>query len=362
MSSYPSLPTIKRLFAVSGNECAFPNCTNSLVDSASGKVTGRMCHIKGKRPGTARYDASQSDEERNAFENLLLMCPIHHDVVDSDLESYTVGRLQRIRAEHEALNVAGSEVSDDAALQLLASIDADVAIVLNAGAHGEVHLTRDILHDSTKVVVGSLTPLDTQEASRQLTSMKLIGDIRSELYEDNRRLPYVLALCLDLCDRTGLPDDYAKWVSRELKGYDDYDRFRDEFKNGDEFAGWMDKWASHRWVRTHIKAQMRSTQTMRIEIHELPFQSILVALPVAQIARDLEGARRSGVGEFSVPLLDLDQAHFAKFQSFVDEVFPGNEVPPDLRVYWKVSEVDRVLDGVRNIVLSLLKDARSILE
>ena len=111
--SYPSVATIKRLFAVSGNVCAFPGCRNPLVDSASGKVTGRICHIKASKPGAARYDASQSDNARNAFENLLLMCPIHHDVIDSDLESYTVERLQAIKTAVESVegsvnNVAGA--------------------------------------------------------------------------------------------------------------------------------------------------------------------------------------------------------------------------------------------------------------
>jgi hypothetical protein len=290
------------------------------------------------------------------------MCSIHHDVIDSDLESYSVERLQGIKAEHEAPNIAGPEVSDNIALQLLASIEPDVAIVLTAEADGEVHWTGDILHDSTKVVVGSLMPLDTQQATRQFTLRKLIGDIQSELYGDNRRLPYVLALCLDICERTGLSDEYAKWVNRELKGYEDYSPLSDEFKNEQEFEDWMHKWASHRRVRTHIKAQRRSTQTMRLETHEIAFDPILVAMSVAQIARDLEAARDSGTREFSVPLVHLGQAHFAKLQSFVAEMFPGNVVPSDVRVYYKVSELDRVLDGVRNIVLSLLKDARSRFE
>jgi hypothetical protein len=360
--SYPSVATIKRLFAVSGNECAFPGCANPLVDAESGKVTGRICHITGKKPGTARYDASQSDTERDAFENLLLMCPIHHDVIDTDVQSYTVERLQRIKAEHEALSGAGPEVSDDIAVKLLASIDGDVAIVLNAEADAEVRWTGDILHGGTKIVVGSLTQVKSEESTWQFTVRELIRDIQLELYGDNRRLPYVLALCLELCEKTGVSDEYTRWLNRELRGYDDYARFQDEFRSGEDFEAWMDKWASHRWVTTHIKAQWRSAETMRLRIDELPFDSILLGMPVAQIVRDLEEARRGGLAELSVPLLNLGQAHYARLQSSLDEKFPGNVVPPDVRVYWKVSEVDRVLDGVRNIVLSLLKDARSLLE
>lgn len=115
----PTPATLKRLFAVSGNKCAFPDCTNLLVDPASGKVTARICHIKARRPSGPRYDPDQTHDERRAFENLILMCPIHHDIIDSDLELYTVERLQDIKARHEAENAGGPEPSDDIVNQLL---------------------------------------------------------------------------------------------------------------------------------------------------------------------------------------------------------------------------------------------------
>ena len=89
----PSVATVKRLFAVSGNRCAFPECALPLVDEASGKVTGRICHIKADSPGGPRYDPEQHNKERHGFANLVLMCPLHHDVIDSDAEAYTMERL-----------------------------------------------------------------------------------------------------------------------------------------------------------------------------------------------------------------------------------------------------------------------------
>jgi hypothetical protein len=93
--------TTKRLFAVSGNVCAFPKCSIPLVDGESGKVTGRICHIRARNPAGPRYDSGQSDEDRNAFENLILLCPIHHDVIDADDVAYTVERLQAMKQAHE---------------------------------------------------------------------------------------------------------------------------------------------------------------------------------------------------------------------------------------------------------------------
>ncbi|HEY0428425.1 MAG TPA: hypothetical protein VGC76_11645 [Pyrinomonadaceae bacterium] len=99
--SYPSTATIKKLSILSGNTCAFPNCPTPLVDEESGIITAQMCHIKAKNAGGARYDASQSNQERDAFENLILMCPIHHTVIDADVESYTVERLHQLKKNHE---------------------------------------------------------------------------------------------------------------------------------------------------------------------------------------------------------------------------------------------------------------------
>lgn len=127
-SSGPSVATIKRLFAVSGNECAFSKCTVPLVDQASGKVTGRICHIKGRKPGSPRYDPKQADAERHAFDNLLLMCPIHHDVIDADEGSFTVDRLQAIKSSHEASHPARPEPADDVARQFLTSIEGNVLV------------------------------------------------------------------------------------------------------------------------------------------------------------------------------------------------------------------------------------------
>ena len=109
--------TIKRLFAVSGGMCAFPKCTQPLVHLD--KVTGRICHIKAAKRGGPRYDVTQSEEERHGFANLLLMCPIHHDVIDADTVTYTVERLAAIKADHESRHLNGGEPTEEIAKQLI---------------------------------------------------------------------------------------------------------------------------------------------------------------------------------------------------------------------------------------------------
>ena len=121
--SRPTIATVKRLFAVSGNQCAFPDCTMPLVHSTSGTVTGEICHIKARSPDGPRYDPNQDDKQRHAFDNLLLMCPAHHKVIDHDPETYTVAKLLQIKAYHEARHAGGPEPANDIAHQFLVQVD-----------------------------------------------------------------------------------------------------------------------------------------------------------------------------------------------------------------------------------------------
>ena len=118
--SSPSVHTVKRLFAVSGNRCAFPRCTQPLVHT--GKVTGRICHIKAASPEGPRYDPDQTEVERHGFDNLILMCPIHHDVVDADVVAYTVDRVTAMKAQHEAAAPSPAALADESAAQMIVNL------------------------------------------------------------------------------------------------------------------------------------------------------------------------------------------------------------------------------------------------
>ncbi len=124
----PSIATVKRLFAVSGNRCAFPECDVALVDPGSGKLTGRICHIQGRKG--PRYNPEQSPEERHGYDNLLLLCPAHHDVVDADVHMYTAERLLEVKRAHESGAAKRLDLPDDVA----ATVVADFANAIEAGS------------------------------------------------------------------------------------------------------------------------------------------------------------------------------------------------------------------------------------
>ncbi|HEX5280852.1 MAG TPA: hypothetical protein VFW28_12305 [Micropepsaceae bacterium] len=86
-------------------------------------VIGEICHVAAGSPNGPRYDANQTPAQRHSYDNLILLCPTHHAVVDDDWETYSVQRLLKMKAEHEA--AAGTMAEADAATgaQLLLSVN-----------------------------------------------------------------------------------------------------------------------------------------------------------------------------------------------------------------------------------------------
>ena len=113
----PSAKTVKRLFALSGNRCAFPKCTTPLV--LDGANVGEVCHIKAARPDGPRFDQKQPDVDRHGFDNLILLCGVHHSVVDDDETVYTVDRLTAMKRSHETEATPLSDAAAAAGAALL---------------------------------------------------------------------------------------------------------------------------------------------------------------------------------------------------------------------------------------------------
>ena len=114
--------TIKRLYALSGGQCAFPGCDKSLVNLGNA-ADSHICHIAAASPGGQRYRSDMSDEQRADYTNLILLCPGHHKVTD-DEKLYTIEKLKVMKAEHEAM--IQRRVSASKPLQKRPSLLADV--------------------------------------------------------------------------------------------------------------------------------------------------------------------------------------------------------------------------------------------
>jgi hypothetical protein len=119
--SRPRERTVRGLFARSRNRCAFPRCQVQAFDTEKNSLLVEICHIEGNRPNSPRYRAEQSPEDRQGLENLVLLCGVHHKVIDDDDISYTVERLKAMKATHESI-AEDTPVPPEAVSQLIARL------------------------------------------------------------------------------------------------------------------------------------------------------------------------------------------------------------------------------------------------
>jgi hypothetical protein len=101
----PHLHTLRRLFLLSRNLCAFDECTNLIIDEY-GNLLAEVCHIEAANETGERFNPNQSNEERRQFENLILLCR-HHHAVTNDVSRFSVQAMKEMKAAHEAKALPG---------------------------------------------------------------------------------------------------------------------------------------------------------------------------------------------------------------------------------------------------------------
>ena len=100
-----SIKDRKKLWSAVSGICSYhhngENCEKKLF-AANGMVDtnlGEECHIVGERPGAARY--LENFAEKETSDNAIVLCKIHHKIVDDNPDEYTVDVLKRMKEEHE---------------------------------------------------------------------------------------------------------------------------------------------------------------------------------------------------------------------------------------------------------------------
>jgi hypothetical protein len=97
--------THKVLWARSGNRCAFPDCRQPLVEHVDGaggpSILGVEAHIIAQGDGGPRGTAGVELEDRDALANLILLCAVHHKLVDDHPDADSVEILREMKRGHE---------------------------------------------------------------------------------------------------------------------------------------------------------------------------------------------------------------------------------------------------------------------
>lgn len=84
--------------------CYHPDCPIPVISTEAGHaiVGVEIAHIRGAKPGAARFDPNMTDPERAAIENLILLCKTHHKLVDTiDPQDYSAALLTEWKHDNE---------------------------------------------------------------------------------------------------------------------------------------------------------------------------------------------------------------------------------------------------------------------
>ena len=110
--------TRKILWARSGNRCAI--CQHELVlektpvDAQA--IVGDECHIRAQNVAGPRGDKTIEEDDVDSYDNLILLCKTHHQMIDSQPNTYTIEKILQIKATHETWvreTLAKSSVAKD---------------------------------------------------------------------------------------------------------------------------------------------------------------------------------------------------------------------------------------------------------
>ena len=95
----------KMLWGRSGNICAFPNCKKELVmdetETDDSSIIGEEAHIVSQKTDGPRGVSVLTPEQRDRYDNLILLCSIHHKLIDDQPNFYSIEKLKEIKKTHE---------------------------------------------------------------------------------------------------------------------------------------------------------------------------------------------------------------------------------------------------------------------
>lgn len=204
--------TLKLLWGLSQARCAYPECRELLIAHATDEdraaVLGEAAHVIAFSDLGPRPHSEMSEEERNDYENLILLCRNHHALIDAQPHTFAPDEVRGWKASHEAW------VRDVFAREVAAIGFAELEVVTQTLLGPFVPRESDfqVLHQEEKLRRNGL--------SQNVSMLLKIGELRAKDVRDF--VDHVAALDPD-------------FPSRLTKGFvDEYRRHREFGELGDE--------------------------------------------------------------------------------------------------------------------------------
>ena len=140
--------TIKRLYGLSGNVCANPDCREPLV--TENNQTGEIAHICAASPNGPRYDPNMSDDERRSIDNLILLCEKCNKRIDSNAKDYPVSRLREWKSNHEGF--VSSDIYNTYFQNIFAKQKEGLLRKQDLDIDGDIYSSKIVVYEKERVV------------------------------------------------------------------------------------------------------------------------------------------------------------------------------------------------------------------
>jgi hypothetical protein len=200
-----STGTDRALFDLARGTCYYPECPTRAIAFVEGlPVTNvQIAHIRGAYRNSPRFNPAMTDKERASFDNLILLCKPHHDLVDRvDPDRFPPDILRKWKTDREGPGIAALEglqgLTEGRLEEMLE------AAVRNAGPQREVTLE----------LAGVVLVWERSGISIPLEAWHTVLDL-------NRTLRGQRALAATLRNIGGLPasiNDVTIWFRAEVNG------------------------------------------------------------------------------------------------------------------------------------------------
>lgn len=182
----------RKLWASSGGFCSIPNCHADLFPFfESGKITNieELAHIIGQKKKGPRGDNPLSLTERDEFENIFLLCPTCHTIIDKNPKLYPDDTLKQWKANHEKsianiFQVPKFETRDEAKKYLKPLLVENKAIFNKYGPHSKNAINNQMATELMweKLAIQKILPNNRKIESVVEQNQELLEENEYELF------------------------------------------------------------------------------------------------------------------------------------------------------------------------------------
>ncbi len=253
--------TRSALFEMAKGTCYFPECrtkTTVFVKPGQPSVNVHIAHIEGAEPGSARYRADMTNEERRSFPNLILLCVPHHDLIDhKEPDGYSVDVLREWKAARESATGADLIELNGITDEWLGALMEAAVRSARAERAATIEVRSSVLIENGTSLI--MVPLGSYPATTSEVEKSVSLTVRS-----TGELPITVEGISLYWRLNGDPS-----VESKLMGRDDYvgtnPRIPKRIEGG-ESATWMFAIATFGWFHTAFKSQGHEITHFRFDV------------------------------------------------------------------------------------------------